>query len=614
VGSWEYDPPSGIFWGSDEAFRLFGLPCGDGEVARETIEACIVDRERVSRAFDFLIDGAEEYDLEYEVRPADGSAPRILKSVREILRDEHGNPVKVIGVVQDITGRKRAEEALRTSEREQREIARQLEIERARLLQAQDVANVGSWECELADMKLIWSAQTYRIFEAAPAAFPATYGAFLELVHPGDRKKFEAALQASLEKDAPCAVEHRAVLGDGRVKTVEERWQVFRDEGGKPLRVVGTCLDVTTRVHAEEQIRAAHQRLTYHVENSPLAVVEWDRNFRVKRWPRRAEEMFGWREEEVMGLCPTDWKFIYPEDLPAAGRMIEGLFHGRGQRSFHLNRNYTRDGRVLHCEWYNSVMLGTDGRPDSILSLAQDVTERTQAEDAVLRSRQQLRALSARLETLREEERTRIAREIHDELGQMLTGIKMDLRWAERRLDEMGDDGRLNPILDKLVDAGELTDATVRTVQRIAAELRPGILDKLGLPMALEYEAEQFRRRTRIPCRLDLPGDVPRLRPETATAFFRIFQEALTNVSRHSQATAVEAAFRLEGGEWRLEIRDNGKGITASDLARPASLGLLGMQERARLLGGDVRFSPGERGGTVVTVLIPVEGGAQEAV
>jgi signal transduction histidine kinase len=187
----------------------------------------------------------------------------------------------------------------------------------------------------------------------------------------------------------------------------------------------------------------------------------------------------------------------------------------------------------------------------------------------------------------------------------MLTGIKMDLRWMEHRLDEFGDDRRVNPILDKLVATAELIDATAKTVQRIAAELRPGLLDKLGLPTALQYEATRFEERTGIACRLIVPGDALALRPEVATAFFRIFQEALTNVTRHAQAKAVETELQSEADGCRLVIRDNGKGMAALDLENSTSLGLLGMRERAALLGGSVSFASRPGGGTVVTVRIP---------
>ncbi len=233
-----------------------------------------------------------------------------------------------------------------------------------------------------------------------------------------------------------------------------------------------------------------------------------------------------------------------------------------------------------------------------------DITERKQAEEALRLSREQLRALSVHLQSLREAERTRIAREIHDELGQMLTGLKMDVHWAENRLEELKD-ARLNPILDKLVAATEVADATITTVQRIATELRPGVLDRLGLMMALRHEIDQFQQRTGITCQWAMPEEEPEVSPEVATAFYRIFQETLTNVVRHAAASTVQIVFRSSDGWFTLEIRDNGKGIGDDALASPHALGLLGMQERSHLLGGTVTFHHEATGGTLVIVRLP---------
>jgi signal transduction histidine kinase len=239
----------------------------------------------------------------------------------------------------------------------------------------------------------------------------------------------------------------------------------------------------------------------------------------------------------------------------------------------------------------------------------QTIQERTgelrKANTLLQESETRLRALSSRLERLREEERIRISREIHDELGQLLTGIKLDLAWIEHHLDGLGDDRRLNPVLDKLVATTDLVDSTMKSVQRIASELRPGILDRLGLAAALQYELSRFQERAGIVCRLSLPGSEPELPLETATALFRIFQEALTNVSRHAGASAVEVEFQPEPGWYRLEIRDNGRGIPEANLGASTSLGLLGIRERARLLGGRAAILPRAGGGTVIQVLAP---------
>ena len=234
-----------------------------------------------------------------------------------------------------------------------------------------------------------------------------------------------------------------------------------------------------------------------------------------------------------------------------------------------------------------------------------DVSERHRAEERLRDSEKQLRALTARIESLREEERTRISREIHDELGQMLTGLKMDLRWIEKRLGATAGSETMNPILDRLVSASELTDATITTVQKIASELRPGVLDNIGLATALQYEANQFQKRTGIACGVRLPDASNLPRTDADTPLFRIFQETLTNVARHAQATSVDVELKVEPDEFVLEVRDNGKGITTEDLANPKSLGLLGMRERTSLLGGQISFKAGAERGTVVTVRVP---------
>src|SRR5258708_19116235 len=177
------------------------------------------------------------------------------------LRDEQGNVLKWYGVSIDIQDRKHAEEALRLSAREQRHIAAQLEGERARLVEAQEVAKMGSWEAELQTLNVIWSEQTHRIFETDPSRFHPTRPKFREFIHPEDRAKVDAAFVASLDKRSPCTVEYRIVMPDSRVKILEEHWQAFHDEEGKPVRVAGTCRDITERVRAEEELRRLSGRL-----------------------------------------------------------------------------------------------------------------------------------------------------------------------------------------------------------------------------------------------------------------------------------------------------------------------------------------------------------------
>jgi signal transduction histidine kinase len=219
----------------------------------------------------------------------------------------------------------------------------------------------------------------------------------------------------------------------------------------------------------------------------------------------------------------------------------------------------------------------------------------------------QLRALSAHVESVREEERTGIAREIHDTLGQALTALKMDIAWVERRVSEQSPERQA--ILDKLHAMSRATDEVLDQVRRISAELRPGVLDDLGIVAALEWQGQEFEARTGASCFVRSNLDGEHLDRELSTAVFRIFQEALTNVARHAEATRVDVRLERADGALVLEVQDDGKGIAEEAEHRATSLGLLGVRERARRLGGVATVRLAEGRGTVLSLTLPLAGG-----
>jgi signal transduction histidine kinase len=226
---------------------------------------------------------------------------------------------------------------------------------------------------------------------------------------------------------------------------------------------------------------------------------------------------------------------------------------------------------------------------------------------AAMRSaRERYRNLSSRVQTLREEERTRISREVHDELGQLLTGIKMQLRMIENQLCNR-DDRTLNPLIDDLVESCAAIDESISSVRRIASGLRPLALDHLGIAAALDEEAEHFARRTGIQCNLKVEAIDRSIPPEIETAVFRIFQECLTNVARHAKASRVEARCGIRGRDFVLVVSDDGLGIGPAVIDKPESLGLVGMQERAADAGGFLEFKSGPGRGTEIVLTIPLE-------
>jgi PAS domain S-box-containing protein len=238
----------------------------------------------------------------------------------------------------------------------------------------------------------------------------------------------------------------------------------------------------------------------------------------------------------------------------------------------------------------------------NLVALAYEQGERRRAEEQLQQSQNRLRSLTARVESVREEERIRIAREIHDELGQALTGVKLELSLLRDQLPQAP-----LPIVDTLQAISALVDATIQSVRRIATELRPVVLDQLGLIPAIEWQAREFQSRTGIQCTLDIYLRSVSLSQAGSTAMFRIFQEILTNVARHAQASSVNINLQEQAGGLVLEVRDNGRGVTEAELADPKSLGLVGMRERALLLGGEATIQGAVGKGTTVKVKIPLD-------
>jgi two-component system sensor histidine kinase UhpB len=238
--------------------------------------------------------------------------------------------------------------------------------------------------------------------------------------------------------------------------------------------------------------------------------------------------------------------------------------------------------------------------------VAEDITDRKEAENRLKASSEQLRALSASLQSAREKEASRIARQIHDDMGGILTGLRWELEALSKTIQEPADPDRLKAMRDKLALMLGLTDATINVVRRIASELRPSILDDLGLVEAIEWQGEQFQARTGIECRCS--GDLQSiaLSDLRSTAMFRIVQEALTNIIRHAQATRVEISLRVEDGLLNLIVTDNGRGITQGEILSRKSLGLLGMRERAHLVGGQMDIVGRKGTGTTLRVRFPL--------
>jgi PAS domain S-box-containing protein len=374
------------------------------------------------------------------------------------IRAPSGVVENLLALSEDITAEKQAEDAL---------------VESRRLLaEAERLAHLGSWNWDLASLRVTWSDELYRIYGLEPDASGAACQSWLERIHPEDRERVREIVGSALRSGAPFAYEKRILRPDGSVRHLYSQCEPRRNDAGEIVRMVGTCLDITERKSGEEALRS---------------------------------------------------------------------------------------------------------------------------------SERSLRALAARLQQVREEERTRISREIHDELGQALTGLRMDVAWLESRLPDAAED-----IASKFAGMAQLIDATIRSVRRIASELRPDVLDELGLVPAIEWQVQAFQARSAVRCCLVLPETEIKIEPARATAVFRIFQEILTNIARHSRASRVNVALSTSSGDLLLTVRDDGEGIRPAQLEDSRSLGILGMRERAMEFGGTVFIGRLPRRGTQVQVRIPL--------
>ncbi|HEU4993820.1 MAG TPA: histidine kinase [Gemmatimonadaceae bacterium] len=301
--------------------------------------------------------------------------------------------------------------------------------------------------------------------------------------------------------------------------------------------------------------------------------------------------------EKLIGMTPAEF---FAHDIERGKSGWRAMFDAG---HLHTETDERRmDGTPVRIEGHYLCMYDDAGRIVGHLGIQRDITDRHRSAEEVAKSRRELRALAFRLESIREEERTRIARELYDELGQALTGLKLDLAWMEHRLNR-----NTHPDLsDRIASVLTRMDEVMVSVRRIVTELRPSVLDQLGLADAIEWQAQDFARRSGLELDLDIRCDWNSPHESVASPVFRTLQEALNNVAKHAQATRIRVALTIEPSFLSLLISDNGRGITPDEVLGSGSLGLLGMRERAIAMGGTVTIGPGESGGTTVSLQLPL--------
>jgi PAS domain S-box-containing protein len=348
---------------------------------------------------------------------------------------------------------------------------------------------------------------------------------------------------------------------------------------------------------------ATEARLEAIVDSAMDAILTVDAAQRVLLFNRAAEQMFGVKRDDAVG-APLD-RFI-PQRFRAAHSAHVEKFGHTGVTSRRMGDQTTLWGLRANGEEFPieaSISQAGDPGHRFYTVILRDITLRKRSEDTMLSQQQELRELSARVLEAREEEKARIARELHDELGQLLTALKMDLAWLRERLP--GDAA----LAARAEGMGELLDRTVSSTRRLAADLRPLMLDDLGLADAAQWLVEDFGKRSGIQLTIEVPEDLAldALSKGAATAVYRAIQESLTNIARHSGAKRAWIVMARQDGALHVEIEDDGHGVSAEDLAKASSLGLKGMRERVVYYGGAFEITRAPRGGTRLRLRVPLQ-------
>jgi len=536
--------------------------------------------------------------FESQVYRRDGSIIWISENGR-VVRDATGRPILYEGNVQDITGHKQAEMNLGTSQRF---------IERV----AQSSPNI-LYVYDLVQRRYVYANErVFKILGYTAEDLTAMGPGFLrKFSHPDDEWLLvERLAELSAAEDGKVfEYEFRLLHADGNWRWINARETVFnRLADGRPHEVIGTAQDITDRKNTLGALQQSEERFRKLVEGAD--VLFWERDLTTGRFTYvgpQAEKLLGYPAENW--YLATFWlDHVQADDRDRVAEFWRGGAR-RGDDSKTIEyRLKAADGGEVWVRDFGHLTMDEAGN-FVLQGFMLDVTERQAARIEIRRSHEQLRALSARLQSAREEERMHIAREIHDELGGALTALKMDVSRvgaAVRGAQKAADASVGTDVDEKIRGMLSLIDETMESVRRIATELRPPILDAFGVVAAIEWQVTEFQRRFGIRTELQDHWN-GKIAPDPAlsTALFRIFQEMLTNVARHSQATAVVVRLDQDREHLMLSVRDNGRGITEGE--RRESLGLLGMSERAGIFGGRVEITGATGVGTLAVMKIPLK-------
>lgn len=580
MGNWSYNKHlNKIIW-SNEMYNIWGikvgLPIPEYAWFYERIHPA--DREKEDMA-DYTKND-RGYNFEFRII-LDDHTRKWVHTIGKISIDKNGGVIGTHGTLQDITIRKVEEVKLKES--------------LSGLAIAQRLSKMGSWDFDIENDKLTWSDNLYHVFGTDKKTFTESHGSFIDLVVPEDQELVRQTSELSQKTGESFNVEYCILTAHGKKRFIHEYGYGEKNKEGKVIRLYGTAQDITERKNAEEENSVKAKLLN----TIGQAVIVTDISGKITFWNHAAEAMYGWKFYEVISLNISDVVVIPGQYLKQAKIIMEQLSQGKTwSGEFAVQK---RDGTMIPIYVTNSPVYNENNKITGVIGVSTDMSQRKKDEEDLIIANYNLRILSDYLQNIREDERKRIAREIHDELGQQLTAIKMDVSslYKKQIINNPEQEQKLSGLF-------VLIDNTIKTVRKIASDLRPAILDDLGLEEAIKWQIAEFTKRTGIPMKFISTIEDEKFSEAISTCVFRVFQEALTNITRHANASHVVSKLCHESGELLFTIRDNGVGFDIEKSGKIRSMGLLGMKERINMLNGKYEISSQVGKGTMIKINLPL--------
>lgn len=575
---WDWNLVNGELWWNDNYYANLGYKKTSEVVDEKDWYDRIHpdERERVRLNANKTFKGKSSvWRDEYRYRKADGTYLHFLDR-GFIMRDAGGQAIRMIGSMIDMTPIYTVQRKIEESEMRLRTIL-DTDPECIKLMDE----NACLLDINRAGLQMV-EAQSIDLLIGKPV---------LPLVDEKQQKDFLKLVKDAF-KGKSGAIEFEMVTTKGNRRWCEISVVPFLNTGKKVISALGVTRDITERKQAETAVRISEEKYRTLVEQAADSIALYNAEGILLDTNTSASRLLGYSREEFGQMRLSD--VLLPEEIVKNPVQFDVL--SAGISTVKIRRMRRKDGSVVITEVRSQQL--PDGR---FLSVIRDMTDRIKAEEELKASYNAVRSLTAHLQNIREEERTNIAREIHDELGQQLTVLKMDVAWLNKRFQ--GPDEKVN---QRLKDLLTMLDETVQSVRRISSQLRPSLLDDLGLTAAIEWQLGEFEKRAGIKAVFDAPHDEVRIPDASKTALFRIFQESLTNVARHSGARNLAVSLKVADKSLVMTISDDGTGFDPQKVSEKRTLGILGMKERTEMIGGTYEINSKPGTGTTVSVSVPV--------